>query len=159
MGEKFNIVIGDLFELTGNGNFDVIAQGNNCFNRQGAGIAVLFKKHFKTDKFKMELSGEGDKNKLGLIDYEEKTFNGHNITVVNCYTQYNYKQYKGHKPFDFEAFKSCMKKINEEFKGLRIGLPLIGGGLAGGDKDLIISTMKDLLIDCDVTLVLFENKN
>ena len=66
MKENFNIVVGDLFELTGNGNFDVIAQGNNCFNRQGAGIAVLFKKHFKTDKFKMELSGEGDKNKLGL---------------------------------------------------------------------------------------------
>lgn len=155
--KKFKIIHGDLFKLASDGEFDVIAQGCNCFNQQGAGIAVIFKKLFGTDKFPMELEGYGDKNKLGEIDYEERKYNGYDLTVVNCYTQYHYG-WKYGAPLDYVALDNCLEKINSEFVGQRIGLPLIGGGLAGGDHKTIIETMKKKLVDCDVTLVLFEKK-
>lgn len=166
-------IYGDLFEGALNGEYDVIAQGNNCFGKQGAGIVIPFKKYFQTDKFPMELAGKGDFNKLGQIDY--KRFNvakgsvcphifsdeGQLLIVCNCYTQYHYG--KNHEdgvsaPFDKEAFTLCMRKIDYNFRGLRIGLPAVGAGLAGGNIDEIKEIMKKELRHCDVTLVLFENK-
>ena len=168
----FKEIYGDLFEGAFNGDYDVIAQGCNCFNTQGAGIVIPFKKHFKTDKFPMELIGYGDFNKLGQID--NKWFcikdgavldcklikeGGHLINVVNCYTQYHYG--KNHEdgvsaPFDKEAFILCMRKIDYKYRGLRIGLPAIGAGLAGGELDEIKEIMKKELKHCNVTLVLFK---
>jgi hypothetical protein len=171
MGE-FKTVAGDLFELTFLGHFDVIAQGNNCYNVQGAGIVIPFKKYFQTDKFPMELKGKGDFNKLGQIDYQKFTIandiitpfvddvkDSVSVTVCNCYTQYGFG--RNHEdgtdvPFDEDAFNLCMKKINKIFKGQRIGLPAIGAGLAGGNLDTIKEIMKARLKDCDVTLVLFD---
>ena len=50
----------------------------------------------------------------------------------------------------------CFKKINHLFKGRHIGLPLIGGGLAGGDADTIIKIMRQEFKNCNVTLVLYK---
>lgn len=168
----FKEITGDLFTETFKGNFDVIGQGCNAFNCQGSGIVIPFKKYFKTDKFPMELKGKGDINKLGQIDYKPFTItNGvvneynkeikgdFNIYVVNMYSQYGFgmNHENGSKaPADYEALTLCLRKVNKIFKGKRIGLPLICGGLAGGDKNIITNIMKMELIDCDVTLVLFE---
>lgn len=169
---SFTEVTGDLFDLTFLGLFDVIAQGNNCYNVQGAGIVIPFKKYFHTDKFPMELRGKGDFNKLGQIDFQKFTIgdgtiapyfdeipNTFNVTVCNCYTQYGFG--RNHEdgtdmPFDQDAFTLCMKKINKIFKGKRIGLPAIGAGLAGADLDTVKDIMKTQLKDCEVTLVLFD---
>ena len=151
---SFKEIKGDLFELASNGEFDVIAQGCNCFNTQKSGIAVEFVKRFGTNKFTMELIGKGDKSKLGLIDYQKTTINWKPIYVVNCYTQYRYGRDK--KYFDEDAFTNCMKQINELFKFKKIGLPAIGAGLAGGDINVIKQIMKDELKNCDVTLVIKE---
>lgn len=169
---SFKIIEGDLFELAFNGDFDVIGQGCNCFNTQVSGIAVLFKNTFQTDKYPMEFKNKGDINKLGQIEYrlfskisnqflpffnfEETEFN---INVVNMYTQYNYG--KNHTdgnvlPIDYEALTLCLRKVNKIFSGKRIGLPLIGGGLGGGDKNIIIDIMKKELKDCNTTLVLYK---
>lgn len=171
---SFKEIYGDLFDGALNGEYDVIAQGNNCFNCQGAGIVIPFNKHFQTDKFPMELTGKGDFNKLGQIDTKEfyikdkKVYNlpvgrpgfgCRSLTVCNCYTQYHYG--KNHEdgvsaPFDKEAFILCMRKIDYKFRGMRIGLPAIGAGLAGGNLDEIKEIMKKELKHCDVTLVLFN---
>jgi len=166
---KYKEVEGNLFELALSGEFQVIAQGNNCFCAQGAGIVIPFKKHFHTDKFKMELSGEGEINKLGQVDWELFTIvdgkvhdwlpdgGDFDLYVCNCYSQYHYG--KNHldgtdMPIDYEALTLCMRKLNHKFKGLRIGLPFIGAGLAGGDPDIIRGIFKKEFKDCDVTLVL-----
>lgn len=177
--ENFKVIYGDLFEGIFNGQFDITLQGVNCFNTQGAGIVIPFKKHFNTDKFPMEQIGKGDVNKLGQIDgvkfvispkgialkygspesNEGKLENGFYLTVYNCYSQYHYGM--NHidgtdTPIDYEALSLCLRKINFKHKGKRIGLPLIGGGLAGGDPIVIENIMRKELKDCDVTLVLFE---
>ena len=75
------------------------------------------------------------------------------LIVVNCYTQYKWGLEL--KPFDYEAFTLCMRKMNHQFKGKKIGLPAIGAGLAGGDIIRIKAIMKKEFTDCYVTLVLF----
>lgn len=169
--ENYREVNGDLIDLAKLGAFDVIVQGNNCFNTQGAGLAPQMVKAFGTDKFPMELKGKGDVNKLGQIDYkvfyleDEKWVEypdeggkwvERELTVVNAYTQYKYgrNHADGDKtPIDYDALTLVMKKINHKFKGKHIGLPRIGAGLAGGDWFTIYNIIKSQLKDCDVTVV------
>lgn len=172
--KNLEIVIGDLFELANNNEFDVIVQGNNCFNTQGAGIAVMFKKHFNSHLFPMELRGYGDTNKLGTIDYQYFKKQGDKqwlsidlsvtpeseqielLAVVNSYTQYHYARKKYGVCADYDAIRLVMRKLNSVFKGKRIGLPLIGGGLAGGDELTIKAIMDEELTDVKATLVIFN---
>ena len=49
-----------------------------------------------------------------------------------------------------------MKLINVDYKGKRIGYPLIGAGLAGGDWAVISEIIDQELVDVDHTLVEFD---
>lgn len=81
----------------------------------------------------------GDREKLGTVSSVEV----HRGIVVNAYTQFHYC---GNEPlFDYDAFRSCLKIIKEQFPGRRIGLPKIGAGLAGGDWQRIFSIIEDEL--------------
>jgi len=174
---KFEEIEGDLISLAKSGAFDLICHGVNCQNTQKAGIALQMVKAFRTNQFPMELGIRGDWNKLGQIDYEyvymidgiakfgkqltlaDIATNPVTFAVVNCYTQYNYgsNHADGDKaPLDFAALTLCLRKINHIFKGKHIGLPVIGGGLGGGNPILIVKIMKELLTDCDVTIVHYK---
>jgi len=174
--KKYKEVEGCLIAKALSGEFDVIGHGCNCFCTQRNGIAPLMVKAFGTDDFHLEHKDfKGDINKLGQIDYQKRYVGktGNSILqVVNCYTQYNYSRVD--KPLDYEALTLCMRKINHQFKGKYIGLPLIGCGLAGGIWDKSKLTMHDQMIlekrfhkdvktiiqeelkDCDVTIVHFK---
>lgn len=164
---------GDLIALALMGNFNVIAHGCNCFCRMESGIARQMVTHFGCDNFYLENPQyTGVYNKLGQIDFEylhysnwDKKFEKYpdegdtilySMYVVNAYTQYKYG--KNHadgveNPFDYEAFTICMRKINLQFSGSRIGLPKIGAGLAGGDWERIKPIIQRELKDCHVTVV------
>ncbi len=154
---KFKEVDGDIFEYIKTNEYDVVIQGCNCFSRQYAGIANEFRIRFNSDVFPMEFddnvfnkSDTSRYNKLGCIDY---VFNKeHNITVCNCYSQF----YPG-KNGDYQALFLCFKKLNFFFKGKKLITPLIGGGIAGLDRDVIIRYMKSYLKDLEsVTLVNYK---
>lgn len=172
----YNEVEGNLITLAKQGNFDVISHGCNCQNQMGAGIAPHMAKEFGCDRYDMEHPQyKGYINKLGTIDYQERFIvNGKvnpnyeyyipdgdqkSLYVVNSYTQYHYG--RNHKdgistPIDYEALTLCMRKINKVFKGKHVGLPKIGAGLAGGDWERIKLIIQTELIDCDVTIVIFN---
>lgn len=166
---NYTEIDGDLIALAKEGKFDVIAHGCNCHCTMGAGIAPLMAEAFGCDEFIMEQDEfSGDINKLGTIDYEDvylkdgimtsEQDDTHTLTVVNAYTQYGFgRNHKGGKaiPLDYEALTLVLRKMNQIFEGKHIGLPLIGGGLAGGDPERIKSIIKEELQDCTVTLVLF----
>lgn len=176
---------GNLITLAQQGHFDVISHGCNCFCTMGAGIAPQMARAFGCDKFPkeklydveigldglehpIETKNRGDINKLGTIDYQTMTLAGgtsefdifeFDLTVVNSYTQYHYG--RNHrdgvdKPIDYDALTLCMRKINHTFKGKRVGLPMIGAGLAGGDWNRIKRIIQTELKDCDVTIVIFK---
>lgn len=150
-------VKGDLIQMAKDGHFDVITHGCNCFCTMGAGIAVPMKDNFYCDEFPMEKPNlKGNINKLGTIDYEVQTVNGHNLVVVNSYTQYRYG--RNHEdgdetPVDYNAIALCMKKINYLFRGKTIGLPLIGCGLAGGDWSIVKKIIEKELNNVDAVIV------
>lgn len=155
----YNEVYGDLIQLAKEGNFDVIAHGCNCMCQMGAGIAPQMVEAFGVNQYDLEQSyTRGDINKLGQIEwYVERE--GPIRYVVNAYTQYSYGRNHADgvsKPLDYEALTLCMRKINHRFKGLRIGLPQIGAGLAGGDWNRIKQIIQTELKDCDVTVVIYK---
>jgi O-acetyl-ADP-ribose deacetylase (regulator of RNase III) len=170
---RYQEIEGDLIEYAKKGTFDVIAHGCNCLSTMGAGLAPQMAKAFGCDKFEMETWGPNIE-KLGCIDYEtvvlgensiwslseyKNNRNEPELTVVNAYTQYYYG--RNHedgvmRPIDYEALTLCLRKMNVVFKGKKIGLPMIGAGLAGGDWDHIKYLIQKELRDCQVTIVIYK---
>lgn len=176
--ERYKEIKGDLIQLALKGKFDVITHGCNCFCTMGSGIAPLMAKNFGADKFPLEADKfKGDFNKLGQIDFDVRmisaidgkvmtsiegseryasgkgSIDDHPLVIVNSYSQYNYGQKFG-PPLDYDALRLCLRKINHQFKGMKIGLPKIGCGLAGGDW-LIVSKMIEVeLKDMFVTIAI-----
>ena len=74
------------------------------------------------------------------------------MAVVNAYTQYNFGKVK-RQYVDYDAVRSCFKEIKTTFSGHRIGFPLIGAGLGGGDWDVISRIIDEELEGEDFTLV------
>jgi O-acetyl-ADP-ribose deacetylase (regulator of RNase III) len=158
------IVKGDLLDLAEQGHFDVIVHGCNCFNTMGGGIAAQIKKRFPEAYMADQDTISGYYNKLGCYSYarvyvpKEKDKIGrctdfHEFVIVNAYTQYFYG--KGHDMFEYAAFELILKKLQREFGSVRYGFPLIGCGLAGGNKERILKLIEDFDIDDTVTVVEF----
>jgi O-acetyl-ADP-ribose deacetylase (regulator of RNase III) len=117
---------GDLIKLTKAGEFDVVLHGCNCYNTMGKGIAAQFKQHFP-EVYAADCKTErGDPRKLGSYS-RAKLPNG--VIVLNCYTQFRY----GPNSADYAAIREVLQKVREEFVGKKVGMPMIGAGLAGGD--------------------------
>jgi O-acetyl-ADP-ribose deacetylase (regulator of RNase III) len=148
---------GDIIKLAKEGNFDLIIQGCNCFCRMGRGLAKQVAEDIPDAVRADNLTIPGDINKLGNFTIGViKDYNNFPISVIyNCYTQYTYDSSK--KPFDYDAFIMCLRKINHNNKGKRIGIPLIGAGLAGGDWEKIKQIIISELCDMDITIVHFKN--
>lgn len=120
----------------------------------GAGIAKtiasIFPEAFEADR----QTPYGEKSKLGTISTANIQREGCCLTVVNAYTQFQWKG-RGRKA-DYEAIESCFREIAARYPSKRIGYPLIGAGLAGGDWTVIEPLIDTALAGQDHTLVLFE---
>ena len=147
------VIKGDLLILAEDGLFDVIMHGCNCLCNMGSGIAKTIKERYP-QAYKVDCeTAKGDKNKLG--DYTYSLIGEDNkIVLVNAYTQYSYSRDK--VDVDYDAVSSVFKKIKLGFSGKRIGYPLIGAGLAGGDWKIIEAIINKELDGEDHTLVRFE---
>ncbi len=146
-------VQGDLIRLALEGSFDVIVHGCNCFCEMGAGIARAVKAQFP-EAFRADLATEkGDRKKLGSFTHAAVIRNGHSITVINAYTQFDYRG-KGIKA-DYGAIRSVFKRLKSNFSGKRFGFPLIGAGSAGGDWKIISEIISEELRGEEYTLVEF----
>jgi O-acetyl-ADP-ribose deacetylase (regulator of RNase III) len=172
---KGNLITKALFK-----DFDAITHGCNCQCVMGGGIAVPFRKGFKVDQLPMEdKSRAGDYNKLGCIDFGFFNIKDLNLTplkkledgilldisngfyVINSYTQFHYSKVKyvnpkSAVPLDYEAVAMCFDKINHVFKGMHLGIPQIGAGLAGGNWDRISAIIEDVTPNIDVTCVIYN---
>ena len=122
--------------------FDVIAHCCNCYCTFGAGIAPQIKAKFP-EAFLVDCTTQrGDESKLGTITFTENT----TPIVVNLYGQYDYTGRRhGEMDLDYDALRSALRAMKEEFSGLLFGLPKIGSGLAGGDWDVIESIIAEEL--------------
>ena len=133
--------------------FELIAHCANCFCTMGSGIAPLIKHKFP-EAYEVDCATKkGDTLKFGDISH---TFNSTPI-VVNIYGQFGYWGRKeGKMDLDYDALRSGFKVLKEKFSGKRIGLPMLGAGLAGGDWDIIEKIITEELEGEDVTVVKFN---
>ncbi len=127
------IVKGDLLAMGKNNEFDIIIHGCNCFCAMGGGIAYQIQAQFPDAKLADDETVRGDPGKLGTYTVGM----GGRLLILNAYTQYGISR-EGKDVFEYNAFERVLDKIQMRFGKWRIGLPLIGMGLAGGDAERII---------------------
>lgn len=157
---SYKEIKGDLIKLAHKGEFDLIGHGCNCYATMGAGIAKSIKSNFYgaylADKNQKEPKGI---MRLGNFSFAiEETKGGKKIYVVNFYSQhypgpdYNYEAIKS----SFKALVNNLDEIIEDPSKFKIGLPLIGCGIAGGDWKKVSKIVKKEFKKYNVTVVIFD---
>ena len=111
----------------------------------GAGIAAQIKEKHPDAYYADIYSNLTPEQKLGNYTSNDR------CDILNIYSQYN-----PGKNLDYEALSLALRKINDEFDGLSIGLPQIGCGIAGGDWEKVREIIKSELKSCDVTVVIYK---
>lgn len=142
---------GNLLEMAKEGKFDVIVHGCNSFHTMGAGIAKYIKQDFPEAYAADKATGYGDKNKIGTFSEAQIERNGNKFVILNAYTQYKYGG--GVDNFEYDSFPELLQSIKAKYGDKRIGLPLIGCGLADGDEPRILQMIKDNLEGVNYSLV------
>lgn len=136
-------ISGDLIALALNGMFDVIIHGCNCHCTMGAGIAKSIRLNFPEAFAADCATPKGDRSKLGTISHATVRRKNHTITIVNGYTQFNWRG--SGVLVDYDAVRNVMHLVRSHFTGKRIGYPKIGAGLAKGDWSQI-----QMIIDAEL---------
>lgn len=141
---------GDLIKAALSGEVNVIAHQCNCFNNMKSGIAPQIAKAFPEAEWVDKQTRKGDKDKLGKLSMAFQ----HNTLVFNLYGQYSYG--KGLHT-NYEALRGSLrnmrhKLISSNMDDLKIGLPLIGCGLGGGDWGTVSKIIEEELSGFDVTI-------
>lgn len=161
---------GDLISLAISGEFDIIAHGCNCQGLMGAGIARQIKEQIpgaaRADRaYKKAMSDifgyYHPSYMLGTLSQytvtsEDMLKKGWPLfTVLNLYTQV-----QPGANFDLEnGLIPAIKKMNQLFKGKRVGFPMIGTGIGGGDWGIIRNTIVLNLTIQDAVFVEYEPKS
>ena len=145
---------GNLLDLAEAGEFDIIVQGCNCFNTMGGGIAREIAERYPMCAEIDRLTERGEYMKLG--NWTE--FDSGKFIIINAYTQFNMS--RGTDVFEYVAFELILQKLIHTYGNKQIGLPYIGMGLAGGDKEIILDMIAEFAnniskIGGSVTLVEF----
>ena len=141
---------GNLITMALNGEFDVIVHGCNCHNRMKSGFAKELVERIPEAEAADNKTIHGDEDKLGNYSMAIKG----NLFVVNAYTQYRYGT--DQVQVDYGAMRDVFKLIKRDFSGKRIGFPLIGCGLAGGDWNKVSAIIDDVLVGENYTCVVKE---
>ena len=147
-----NIIQKDLIKAFKENEINVLIQQCNCFHTQNAGLAKSIKQEYP-EVLNVDLATPyGGKSKLGTFSYampERKNINQTGY-IINLYGQYRYG--KGLQT-DYDAqrtgFKSIVEFLNNHgsVDTIKIGLPLIGCGLAGGDWSTVQQIIQEELVD------------
>lgn len=127
----------------------LIGIGSNC--SMGRGFSFAIKRHFPNVALTEKTTGYCDLRKYGEVHPIESD----GIKFCLCYINNNVpSHWEGGLYLRYEALESCLRKINSEFKGQRIGSPIMGSTRfdGGGDKDRIISMFEKICTDVDVFL-------
>jgi O-acetyl-ADP-ribose deacetylase (regulator of RNase III) len=137
------IIKGDIITLAEEGNFDIIVQGCNCFHTQASGLAGQLVKKYPQVLEVDRATPYGDPNKLGTFSIAETE----KFSIMNIYTQFHFGL--NEDLFEYDAFQTflnnwctVLQQVKTKNKP-RIGFPMIGCGLAGGNPEVIMKMIED----------------
>lgn len=141
--------LGNLIEAAQTGEVDVIAHCCNCFCTMGSGIAPQIKKAFP-EAYEVDCETvKGSDYKLGSYSVAtHKIANtGNELKIFNLYGQFGYwGRSEGKIDIDYYALSCAMKQMSDLLPAnSKIGLPLLGAGLSGGDWGIIYGLIVNTL--------------
>lgn len=145
LGGKLKQREGDLVKLFLAGEFDMIVHGCNAQRVMGSGIA----KQIKAQCFwGVQPYFEAEYLHLGDVILGQNQ----GRIVANAITQVRYGGFG--KLVSYDAIDECFTQIATDFsRYLRIGIPMIGAGLGGGNWEIIRTIIDERINNHDVTLV------
>ncbi|MCL6318735.1 hypothetical protein EXT67_20750 [Pectobacterium atrosepticum] len=162
---KLRYKVGNLITAAQSGEVNVIAHGCNCLNTMKSGIAPDIAKAFPEAWAADRMTVKGDRAKLGTLS---SAFSTNGLLVYNLYSQYTFTGRKeGKMDLDYWALRSALSAmavslhaecriLDMSTHDLKIGLPKIGAGLAGGDWAIISKIIESRLRDFDVTIYVLK---
>lgn len=145
---QIKYIEGNIIDFADSGKFDVMIHGCNCQGAMGSGVAKFISERWPTalQEDRNYHIPVADRQRMGENSYATVTTKaGTSLVIVNAYIQFRYGW--GGPHFEMPAFKSCMNKIAEEFKGKRLLIPKIGSLRAGGNWDEISQVIESTLDD------------
>jgi O-acetyl-ADP-ribose deacetylase (regulator of RNase III) len=145
-------VKGDLLKMFREGHFNEIVHGCNCFHNMGAGIAAQIAREFP-DALAADKAGfdYGDKSKLGDYTVVGTQYG----LIINMYTQYNLGRVRNKKSL-YDTIRIGFQRLDKDGDindGWKIGIPLIGAGIAGGDWDTIKGIINEATPNSQIIVV------
>ena len=143
------ILKGNVIHLAEAGVFDVLVHGCNCKNIMGAGVARQIKEVFPAAYLADRKYSTKSRDMLGTYSSAVVPLVGmlgRTVTIVNAYTQF--APGGGEDVFEYVAFAAVLERLHEAFPDKIIGMPAIGCGLAGGDKERILNIIRNSSV-CD----------
>lgn len=138
---------GDLLVMAETGEFDVIAHGCNCHKRMASGIAFQIANTYPKAEEVDTLDERLPMARLGDMSITDQ----YHFDIANLYTQF-----RPGKDLNYAALKLCLHKLGVIYKDQKVGIPLIGCGIAGGEWDIVRELAKESLKKCDTTVVIFN---
>lgn len=142
---------GNLIDMAEQGLFDIIVHGCNCQNTMGSGIAKEIRARYP-GAYRADYIAHRDATAIEsdwlighpiclLGTYSETTDTENTrdfkFRIINAYTQVDYLP-RGIDHFEYQSFLLILRKLAAVYPNKRFGLPYIGMGLAGGDRDTIL---------------------
>ena len=142
------IVKGNLIKMAQDGEFDAIVHGCNCFTTMGSGIARQLRDTYP-EVYEVDCETvRGDKSKLGSFSLALPTTE-RKFAIFNAYTQFGFNSGGANEDvFEYEAFERFLANLVPTVKIYpRFGFPLIGCGLAGGNKERILAMLVEFSVN------------
>jgi O-acetyl-ADP-ribose deacetylase (regulator of RNase III) len=137
---------GNLFDT----DSTIIAHGVNCLGRFGSGVAGYIKNNYPIVREKYLEKYEKEGWTLGDIQVVE----AYGKKFINCATQHDCGNNPDLRYVNYDAVKTCLKKVKKFAVNKTVAIPMIGAGLANGDWDIIEEIIDDIFIE-DIILVYY----
>lgn len=140
---------GDMFEDL----LDAKVNPVNCYKVDGAGLALQFKKRYPKNSEKYHtLNLEIGKSIVSPPDED------HNFYIINVPTKYHWKNSSTYEYVRHAIYAIRGVLTNDEYKIESIGIPVLGCGLGGLDKEAVTNMIILGLesIDKDIQVVIYN---
>ena len=157
---EINEIKGDLLKRFDEEEFNIIMHGCNCQGIMGAGIALQIARKYPAAKHVDLLAFYETENPVNLLGNYTRTV-ADNKVIYNLYTQL-----KPGQNFEYAAFRNAFSNALDDIRSKsteaftpRIGIPLIGCGIGGGDFEIVRSIIKKVghNFPADLTIVHYDN--
>lgn len=151
---KYQKKEGCLIKALESGEINVIGHQANCFNVMKRGVASALSKRWVAVERADCSTIKGSKKKLGTMTYALVPEG----IIFNLYGQYHWDKEKPLYGTNYEALNHSLILMKKHLEGIgpkKIGFPLIGCGLAGGDWDVVEKLINNTFNDTEHSITIY----